>query len=294
MPAADLPWRGCHDIPGARGALCSRIMSANRLDWTAHSRHLLVWRLVDLVGVDRDEKLFARMLAIRDTLSLPGAWLPMLHLSLKALGGLVLVALAFYELSRGNLWGWHWVALVPGLLFASALEHVIHRGPMHHRTRLSPYSFRSHMLVHHRVFAPGLMGIRKIPELFFVIFHWRFDVLVLAIVALAYAICTWLAANAVGDVLVITFAVYAVCLDWIHVIDHLPDVWIKRLGLDLRPIQWLRRYHALHHDPRQMNEANFNILIPLGDIVLRTYRYKDCLVAPPISAMTAAGGTSDT
>ena len=62
---------------------------------------------------------------------------------------------------------------------------------------------------------------------------------------------------------------YVLSYEWLHLAYHLPpDSFVGRLP----PIRFLRRHHATHHDPRLMMRWNFNITIPLWDLVRGTYR----------------------
>jgi len=48
---------------------------------------------------------------------------------------------------------------------------------------------------------------------------------------------------------------------------HLPeDSWLGG-----RPVaRFVRHHHGIHHDPRRMRRANFNITVPLWDALLGT------------------------
>jgi len=60
---------------------------------------------------------------------------------------------------------------------------------------------------------------------------------------------------------------YVISYEWMHLSYHLPRNsfvgrrWIVRL---------LRRHHATHHHPPLMQAWNFNVTIPLWDLVRRT------------------------
>ena len=61
---------------------------------------------------------------------------------------------------------------------------------------------------------------------------------------------------------------YIVSYEWLHLSYHLDP---KGPIGSLRIIGFLRRHHALHHDPRLMQRWNFNVSLPLWDFVRRTY-----------------------
>lgn len=66
-------------------------------------------------------------------------------------------------------------------------------------------------------------------------------------------------------------ALYFLLYEMFHFIYHLPlDSPVLRVKL----LRWLSDHHTLHHDPIWMSKANFNIVFPLFDWVLGTYRTK--------------------
>jgi sterol desaturase/sphingolipid hydroxylase (fatty acid hydroxylase superfamily) len=66
---------------------------------------------------------------------------------------------------------------------------------------------------------------------------------------------------------VATMMFYLVSYEWLHLSYHLPpDSFIGRLKL----IAFLRRHHASHHDPRLMQKWNFNVTVPIWDLLLGT------------------------
>ncbi len=61
---------------------------------------------------------------------------------------------------------------------------------------------------------------------------------------------------------------YVVSYEWMHLSYHLPpESFVGRLAL----VRFMRRHHAIHHDPRIMQKWNFNVSVPLWDVVRRTY-----------------------
>ena len=53
-----------------------------------------------------------------------------------------------------------------------------------------------------------------------------------------------------------------------HLAWHLPET--SFIG-SLRIVRALREHHAVHHDPRLMQRWNFNVTIPLWDLVRKTF-----------------------
>ena len=60
---------------------------------------------------------------------------------------------------------------------------------------------------------------------------------------------------------------YVVSYEWLHLSYHLPpESFIGRLWL----VRVLKKHHATHHDPQLMQKWNFNVTIPLWDLVRGT------------------------
>jgi sterol desaturase/sphingolipid hydroxylase (fatty acid hydroxylase superfamily) len=66
---------------------------------------------------------------------------------------------------------------------------------------------------------------------------------------------------------VATTMLYVASYEWLHLSYHLPpESFVGRR----RIIAFLRRHHATHHDPTLMQKWNFNVTIPLWDVVRGT------------------------
>jgi sterol desaturase/sphingolipid hydroxylase (fatty acid hydroxylase superfamily) len=64
-----------------------------------------------------------------------------------------------------------------------------------------------------------------------------------------------------------TSAVYVVGYELSHLAYHLPEESVVyRLPL----LRALRQHHARHHIPGLMQKANFNVTLPLGDLLFGT------------------------
>jgi hypothetical protein len=60
---------------------------------------------------------------------------------------------------------------------------------------------------------------------------------------------------------------YVVSYEWFHLLWHLPErSFLGGLAL----VRRLKRHHAKHHDPRLMQKWNFNVTVPLWDLVRGT------------------------
>jgi sterol desaturase/sphingolipid hydroxylase (fatty acid hydroxylase superfamily) len=61
---------------------------------------------------------------------------------------------------------------------------------------------------------------------------------------------------------------YVAGYEWLHLSFHMPpESFVARL----RIVRLLRSTHAIHHDPRLMQRYNFNVTLPLWDMVRGTW-----------------------
>ena len=81
------------------------------------------------------------------------------------------------------------------------------------------------------------------------------------------ALLGWALGPNVGWLFGATALSYFLTYEWLHLAYHLPpDGWLGRRAL----VRRLRRHHTVHHDPRRMTHANFNITFPIADWLFGT------------------------
>lgn len=209
----------------------------------------------------------------------PRRYSPVLHLLLPALAGAILVAFALGGVAELRAWE---LALVPVFFVAgNAVEWHVHRGLLHRRTRYLEVLYVRHTPQHHLLFVADDLAVRALRELRFVLLPGR---VLLALVALAAAGA--LAARAFGQANVARLwlasaIVYVLGYEWLHLAFHLPpESPVGRLRL----VRALRPHHQAHHAPHLMNRRNFNVTVPVWDLVRGTYER----TAPVSGAFVAA------
>jgi len=219
------------------------------------------------------EELRAEMLA-----RIPGWYSPVAHALLPSLAVLAVAALAVSRIREPTL---PELLLVPAFLaVGNAVEWHAHRGLLHRRTRFLEALYAHHTPQHHALYVPDAMAIRSVRELRFVLLP-------------AYAVLTVLAASApavlgffamgepnLAALWVAAAAACLLCHEWLHLACHLPES--SRL-VRLPAIRRLRRHHQLHHAPVLMQRWNFNVTVPLWDLVRGT------VYSPPRPAPAGAG-----
>lgn len=195
-----------------------------------------------------------------------GFYNPWLHLGATTVFG---VAVAVAAATRLHAVRWYEALFALGVfVLANASEWRIHRDLLHQRSPLAPVLYDRHTPEHHVIYVTDDMAVRSRRE-------WKLVLIppygiVLAFVGLAPLIAAlWLlASHNLAALFALVTMLYVVSYEWLHLSYHLdPDGLVGGLGL----VKALRRHHAVHHDPRLMQRWNFNVNLPLWDLVRRTY-----------------------
>ena len=150
-------------------------------------------------------------------------------------------------------------------------EWHIHRNILHRRSWPLEELFWRHTPEHHVIFIRQDMAMRSTREFRLVLIPF-YGILGIFATTLPITTALWfLVSHNIALLWVATTMGYTVAYEWLHLSYHLPaDSRIGRSPV----IAWLRRHHATHHTPELMQRWNFNVTVPLADLVLRTV-YRD-------------------
>jgi hypothetical protein len=159
------------------------------------------------------------------------------------------------------------LAMPATLLFAFGFEWWVHRSVLHRRAPLLGLLYERHEREHHLVFTADDMALRDRRELWLVLMPAYSVALVFAaLLPLALAVDHLTSRNA-ALLSQATAMAFFVSYEWLHLAYHLPeDSALFRLPWLLR----LREHHRRHHDPRLMKRWNFNVTVPVFDVLHRT------------------------
>lgn len=159
------------------------------------------------------------------------------------------------------------VTIPAAVVFANLVEWLAHKHLMHHRRWPFTVLFDRHTPEHHRVYGYESMAIEHPRELRLVLIP-ALGVLGIVLLAAPAALAAGLLVNEnVGWLFLMTSAVYVVGYELSHLAYHLPE---RSLVYRLPFLRALREHHARHHHPDLMQKANFNVTIPLGDVLFGT------------------------
>lgn len=152
-------------------------------------------------------------------------------------------------------------------IVSNATEWRAHRDLLHKRNPLAPILYEQHTPIHHTIYVTDDMAMHSSAE-------WRvvlipaYGIALIFVGVLPFLALFWhFGWVNIAAFFAATTMFYVVSYEWLHLSYHLPaDSVIGRTAL----VRVLRRHHAIHHDPRLMARWNFNVTVPLWDLVRRT------------------------
>ncbi|MGK0169115.1 MAG: hypothetical protein ACI9W2_000834 [Gammaproteobacteria bacterium] len=166
-----------------------------------------------------------------------------------------------------------WLTIPVTLLIANFVEYHAHRGPMHHRVTGLGLIYMRHVRQHHRFFRSHAMETEEPRDLRVVLFPMALLLFFFGLIALPVGVIVlWVFGHNIAMFYGAAVAAYYLGYECLHYTYHAPWChWSKKFRL----IRWLGENHQRHHDPRRMNQCNFNLTFPLWDWVYGTGRYSD-------------------
>jgi hypothetical protein len=152
-------------------------------------------------------------------------------------------------------------------VLANAAEWRIHRDLLHRKSKLFPWLYARHTLMHHHVFVEWDLTVLDQREWGLVLIPPLATVMLCAATVPLALLVALLGYGDVARLFLITSIAYVLSYEWLHLSYHLPpESLIGRSPL----VRWLRRHHATHHHPSHMAHHNFNVTVPLWDRIRRT------------------------
>lgn len=197
--------------------------------------------------------------------TIPTAYNATIHLILPTVLGFSALMGAL-SLLRDLRWGQLWA--IPITLFAGfAFEWRAHKDILHRRTPGFRVLYDRHELAHHVIYTYDDLALRSRRELFLILVPPYAIVIVFAFNSvLGIAVAALFGWN-VALLMVATSMVFFLSYEWLHLAYHQPvDSWIGRRSV----IRMLRELHRRHHDPRLMKRWNFNVTVPVFDVIHRS------------------------
>ena len=166
--------------------------------------------------------------------------------------------------------------LVPAFwLFANFFEWTVHRFPMH-RPLVPRMMYRNHALIHHASFGDANMAMTDARDLYLIMMPWYTIVMLLVAVSPVAIVAGLIGGLPVAGIFYVAALSYFVCYETLHALYHVAPERLARFGIGAGGLfARLRAHHVRHHTPRRMAHVNFNVTVPLADIVLGTRERAD-------------------
>lgn len=210
----------------------------------------------------RREDLREAQRAERVKKGIPAGYRPWLHLilpSLVALGTLALAIRQIHDLRAVDLWTIP-ITYIAGLGF----EWRAHKDILHRRLPLLSELYERHERTHHVIYTADDMAMRSQQEWMLVLMPWFAIVLIIAMLLPVVAFVAWISNRNCAMLSLCTSVLFFLQYEWMHLSYHLPkDHPIAKLWL----VRVCGALHTSHHDPRNMKRWNFNVTIPLFDLL---------------------------
>jgi hypothetical protein len=199
---------------------------------------------------------------------LEAAYSPWRHMGLTAVIAAAIAALGVALATRASLLDW---ALMPAFfVVANLLEWTVHRFPMH-RPITPRIMYKNHAMLHHIAFTDGNMPVAGARELGLVMMPWYTMIGLFVVASPVMVLAGVLRGPGLAGVFVIAAVLYFVGYETLHALYHLPDATLDRLGLGkLAVFRGMQAHHARHHVLRRMGAVNFNVTVPLMDLIFGT------------------------
>jgi hypothetical protein len=181
----------------------------------------------------------------------------------------VVLAAAVFVAAGAPAAGW---LLVPAFwVFANFFEWTVHRYPMH-RPGFPRFMYRNHAQIHHVAFTDSTMALRSVRELYLVMMPWYTIVLLLVAVAPVAILAGVIGGGAMVGVFYVAALSYFLSYEILHALYHVPRERLARFGIGRGRglFAFLRAHHTHHHVMRRMAHVNFNVTMPLADVVMGT------------------------
>ncbi len=196
---------------------------------------------------------------------IPASYSPARHFFVPSIVGVLAITSSLALLEAPTALDWYLVPLL--FMLSNAVEWRAHKHVLHKRTKPFELLYDRHTPVHHRVYMTDDMAIRSPREFALVLVPAYGITLILAVTVPIAAVLAFFHQRNPACLFVATTTLYVLSYEWLHLSYHLPtNSFIGGLWL----VRKLRRHHALHHDPRLMQKWNFNVTLPLWDLVRGT------------------------
>ena len=166
---------------------------------------------------------------------------------------------------------WVELSIIPvAIILANFVEYAFHRWPMHSVVKPLKKMYKIHSGKHHRYFTHEYMNIECDEDMREVFATATTVILFISFIVLPVSILSALFISTnVGLLFFATSMMYYGIYEFIHFATHLSlDHWVLKIPF----MKSAKSHHQLHHNTKVMRHCNFNIGLPIMDLLFGTYR----------------------
>jgi hypothetical protein len=211
---------------------------------------------------------------------LPAGYSATAHMIRTAILASGIAAVAIWLASRAN--AMDWLLLPAFFVVANGLEWTVHKNPMH-RPMPPRIMYKNHALIHHRAFLHSSMPIGDTRELGLVMMPWYTMLGLFAVASPVALLAWWWRGPGAAGIFYLAAALYFLAYETMHALYHMPDAFLRRVGLGGALFQRMRSHHRHHHRLDRMAHVNFNVTFPLMDWLLGTKEAESAAPAETIA-----------
>lgn len=154
------------------------------------------------------------------------------------------------------------------ILFATLFEYLVHRYLLHRQVWFFKTPYVEHTLRHHFFFTHQAIEATQSADFERVFFPvWGVALIQYTIVLPASFVIGYFFSHNAGYLSLVIGALFFFLYETIHMITHLPrKYWVFKIPGML----FLREHHRAHHHKGKMAKNNFNIVLPVWDVIFGT------------------------
>lgn len=201
--------------------------------------------------------------------SIPNNYNYYFHLIFPSSIVLVLIVLSSYFLFSSGV-QWLTLLAIPITLFCLfGFEWLAHRYILHKPQPGLKELYQKHEPMHHALYSADRMFLESWHELYLILMPPYAILLVVLLISPVFILIGLILSWPAAGMMLITSLLFFLLYEWTHLLYHLPYSW------KITQLPWFKKLgqlHRYHHDPQNMRKYNFNVTIPIFDIILKTYR----------------------
>jgi hypothetical protein len=199
---------------------------------------------------------------------IPGGYSPLRHMALTGTIATALAIPGIWMATRARALDW----LLAPVFFvvANLIEWTVHRYPMH-RPLPPRFMYRNHTLIHHLAFTDRNMPITRPAELGLIMMPWYTIIGLFALTSPVLVVAGLVRGRGLSGLFLLVAVGYFLSYETLHALYHVPDSTLDRLGIGrIRMFRRMQAHHRHHHVLKRMSQVNFNVTVPLMDVLFGT------------------------